>query len=292
MKHWKEHATGYLFLAPALVILGTFVVIPIFYSICLSFLSWDMMRPNAKFVGLGNYIKLLTSPDFFHSLSITFLFALLTVPSSLLIALCFSFLLDKGANWSKLLYRSAFISPMLTSTVAISVVWIFIYQPDYGLANEVLGWFGAHPLRWLNSPDTALISLAIMSVWKGLGFSVIVLLAGIQSIPADIEEAARVDGAGLWRTVFGIKLPLLTPSIFLLMILTTIDQFQTFSQVDVMTRGGPAKSTELIVAHLYHYGFERFQMGYASSIAVFILLFTLLMTLIQMQVVGKRVHYQ
>lgn len=269
-----------------------FVAVPIVYSIGLSFLNWDMVRPNPKFIGLDNYSKLFASPGFYKSLSLTLLFALITVPTTLCIALGFAFMLDRGSNWTKLFYRSAFISPMLTSTVAISVVWIFIYHPDYGLANDIFQSLGLNPIRWLNDPATSLVSLAVMSIWKGMGFSVIVLLAGIQSIPGEIEEAARVDGAGMWRTLLQIKLPLLTPSIFLLLILSTIDQFQTFTIVDVMTKGGPAKSTELIVSHLYHFGFERFQMGYASAIAVFILLFTLLMTIVQMQVVGKRVHYQ
>ena len=269
-----------------------FIAIPIVYSIGLSFFNWDMVRPNPKFIGFDNYTKLFANSAFYKSFGLTLLFALMTVPTTLCIALGFAFMLDKGSKATKLFYRSAFISPMLTSTVAISIVWIFIFHPDYGLANDVLRSIGLDTVRFLNDPATALPSLAVMSIWKAMGFSVIVLLAGIQSIPGEVEEAAKVDGAGMWRTLLQIKLPLLTPSIFLLLILSTIDQFQTFTIVDVMTKGGPAKSTELIVSHLYHYGFERFQMGYASSIAVFILLFTLFMTIVQMQVMNKRVHYQ
>lgn len=292
IKQWKEDVFGYLFLAPALIVLSIFILIPIFYSLGLSFVNWDMMRPNAKFVGLDNYAKLFSNADFYNSLRLTGLYALMTVPTTIVISLLFAFLLDHGTKATKLVYRSIFFSPMITSTVAISAVWIFIYQPDYGVMNRFVEALGFERLLWLNSTDTALISLSIMAVWKNLGFCLIVLLAGLQAVPASLEEAARVDGASLLRIIFSVKLPLLTPSIFLLVILSSIDQIQTFTQIHVMTQGGPAKSTELIVSYLWRYAFERFEMGYASTVAIVILLITLLLALLQMAVMSKRVHYQ
>ncbi|MCI3919098.1 sugar ABC transporter permease [Paenibacillus sp. TRM 82003] len=291
-KRWREPAEGYLLLLPALLLLLVFVVIPIAYSIRLSFFSWDMLRPNPTFIGADNYAKLLQNPDFYNSLYKTLLYAALTVPTAIGAAVFFAFLLDKGLKPLMHLYRSFFFTPIVASTVAVSVVWLYIYHPDYGLANKLLDTLGLEPLRWLNDSKTALLSLAIMAVWKNLGFCVVICLAGLQSIPTDLEEAAKVDGANLATIVFRIKLPLLTPTLFLLLILQTIEQFQTFTQIDVMTGGGPARSTELIVKHLWGYAFERFQMGYASAIAVVILLVTLLLTVLQMAVVGRKVHYQ
>ncbi|NOU92746.1 ABC transporter permease subunit [Paenibacillus sp. LMG 31456] len=288
----REHAAGYVLLLPALLILFIFVVIPIFYSAGLSLLSWDMMRPAPTFIGLDNYVNLFQNDSFYNTLFRTLLYAVMTVPASMILALGFALLLDKGLRWVLTVYRSLFFAPIVTSTVAISVVWMFIYHPDYGLANELMKWLGFEPLRWLNDSDTALISLAIMAIWKHIGFCVIIYLAGLQGIPSDVEEAAKVDGAGLVRILFSIKLPLLTPTIFFLLIYLTIEQLQTFTQIDVMTKGGPAGSTELIVMHLWNYAFERFQMGYASAIAMVLLGIILLLTWIQMRFVGSKVHYQ
>ncbi|OAS15712.1 hypothetical protein A8708_03495 [Paenibacillus oryzisoli] len=292
MEKWKNNLAGYLFLAPSLLVLIVFVMIPIFYSAGLSFFSWDMLRPNPTFIGLENYERMFTNDEFYHSLKLTFLFALITVPGSLSIALFFALLLDRGSKKLIVLIRSMFFMPMVTSTVAISVVWMFIFHPDYGLMNQFLGWFGVEPLSWLNDTKTSLLSISIMSIWKSIGYCVIIFLAGLQSIDNQVMEAAKVDGATKWQTIIKIKLPLLTPSIFLLLILQTIEQFQTFSQVDVMTQGGPAKSSELIVVQLYHYAFELFQMGYASAISMVIFGIVLLLVLLQMLLLGKKVHYQ
>lgn len=288
----REHYTGYVLLLPALLILFVFVVVPFFYSMWLSLLSWDMMRPAPTFIGLDNYVNLFQSDGFYNTMFRTLLYALMTVPVAMVLALVFALLLDKGRLWALTIYRSFFFAPIVTSTVAISVVWMFIYHPDYGMANTLLQWLGIAPLRWLNDSDTALISLAVMAIWKHIGFCVIIYLAGLQGIPNDLEEAAKVDGAGLMRILYSIKLPLLTPTIFFLMIYMTIEQLQTFAQIDVMTKGGPAGSTELIVMHLWNYAFERFQMGYASAIAMVLLGFILLLTWIQMRLVGSKVHYQ
>jgi ABC-type sugar transport system permease subunit len=289
---FKENATGYALLLPAMLILLIFVVIPIAYSAWLSLVSWDMMRPQPTFTGLDNYMNLFQNADFYNSLARTLLYAVLTVPTSMILSFGFALLLDRGIRWTLAIYRTLFFAPLVTSTVAISVVWMYMYHPDYGTANALLKDLGLQPLRWLNDSSTALLSLAIMAVWKHIGFCVVIFLAGLQGIPSDVEEAAKVDGAGLLRIVASIKLPLLTPTAFFLLIYLTIEQLQTFTQIDVMTKGGPAGSTELIVMHLYHYAFERFQMGYASAIAMVLLGIILLLTWIQMRFIGRNVHYQ
>lgn len=292
LKSWKTNVAGYLLLAPSLLVIAIFVLIPVLYSAGLSLYSWDMLRPTPTFVGVDNYQRLFTNEEFYHSLKITFLFAAMTVPLSMLIALIFALLLDQGSKKLMITYRSMFFAPMVTSTVAISVVWMFIFHPDYGLANAIIESFGFKPLRWLNDTNTSLMSLAIMSIWKTLGYNVIILLAGLQNTDSSVLEAAKVDGANKWQVVTRIRIPLLTPSLFLLLILLTIEQFQTFTQVNVMTKGGPAKSTELVVVQLYHYAFELFQMGYASAISMVIFAIVLLLVVLQMIVVGRKVHYQ
>lgn len=288
----RENIVGYALIFPAALLLLVFVIIPILYSAGLSLFSWDMMRPDPTFVGLDNYSSLLTNEKFYKSVGRTFLYAILTVPASMALSLGFALLLDKGLRLTMTIYRSFFFAPIVTSTVAISVVWMYIYHPDYGTANSILGWLGLEPLRWLNASDTALLSLALMAVWKQTGFCVVIYLAGLQAIPPDLEEAAKVDGAGMWRIIYAVKLPLLTPTVFFLMIYLTIEQLQTFTQISVMTGGGPAESTELIVMHLWKYAFERFQMGYASAIAIAMLVIVLLLTWLQMTFVGRKVHYQ
>ncbi|OXM85338.1 carbohydrate ABC transporter permease [Paenibacillus rigui] len=288
----RENMAGYVLLLPSLLLLIVFVMIPIVYSAGLSLFSWDMMRPKPTFIGWKNYVTLFHNESFYNTLWRTLLYAVLTVPTSMILSLGFALLLDKGQRFVLSIYRSLFFAPIVTSTVAISVVWMFIYHPDYGMANAILKWFGLAPLRWLNDSQTALLSLAIMAVWKHMGFCVIIYLAGLQGIPAELEEAAKIDGAGLLQRLWSIKLPLLTPTMFFLLIYLTIEQLQTFTQIDVMTKGGPAGSTELIVMHLWNYAFERFQMGYASAIAMVLLGIILLLTWIQMRLVGKKVHYQ
>lgn len=288
----SENTAGYVLLLPSLLILLVFVIIPIFYSAGLSLLSWDMMRPMPEFIGLNNYVSLFQNKSFYNSLFRTLLYTIMTVPISMILSLGFALLLDKGLRLALSLYRSLFFAPIVTSTVAISVVWMFIYHPDYGMANAAMKWLGLEPLRWLNDTKTALISLAIMAIWKHIGFCVVIYLAGLQGIPTDVEEAAKMDGAGPLRIMLSIKLPLLTPTIFFLLIYLTIEQLQTFTQIDVMTKGGPAGSTELVVMHLWNYAFERFQMGYASAIAMVLLGIILLLTWVQMRLVGRKVHYQ
>ncbi|MFC5449378.1 carbohydrate ABC transporter permease [Paenibacillus aestuarii] len=292
MNRLKENLTGYVLLTPAFVMLGLFVIIPIIYCFWLSFYSWDMLRPNPSFIGLDNYRRLFTDEEFYMTLKRTFLYAFMTVPSSMLLGLIFALLLDKGGKAWLIAYRSVFFAPMVTSAVAVSIVWMWIYHPDHGLMNALLKPLGIGPYRWLNDEQTSLVSLAIMAVWKTAGYCVILYLAALQSIDPHLEEAARIDGATSWHIVLKIKIPLIAPMTLLMLILQTIEQFQTFTQVNVMTQGGPAQSTELLVVQLYHYAFEAFQMGYASTIAITIFIIILALTLLQMVVIGRRVHYQ
>lgn len=291
MMKWRENLVGYTFILPSFLILSTFTLFPVIYSIGISFFSWDMISPSPKFVGLDNYLRLFRGDELFNTLWRTFFYTLITVPPSMFLGLVFALLLDRKLK-SVLIYRTVFFAPLVTSTVAIAAVWMFVYHADYGLINKILKEWGLPTFRWLNDASTSLIALAIMAIWKNTGFCVIVYLAGLQNISHDIIEAAQMDGAHHLRIIQAIKFPLLTPTTYVLTILMTIEQFQTFTQVHVMTQGGPAQSTQLIVIMLWKYAFEYFQMGYASAIAVVILVIILIITLLQMFFLDKRVHYQ
>lgn len=262
----REQVTGYALLVPALLVLGVFTLVPIGFSLWLSVYRWDMMSPNRRFLGLDNFRRLLDDPAFFNALGNNLFYTAGTVLPSTIIALALALVVNRnlrGRAW----FRSAFFAPVVTSTVALSLVWTWIYHPEIGQLNAALGLVGVAPVRWLRDPDTALAAIVAMSVWKSIGYDMVLFLAGLQQIPGTLYEAARVDGAGTWRLHRDITVPMLRPTIFFVLIISTIDAMQVFTQIDVMTQGGPARSTETLVYYLYHRAFQTYEMGYASAIA-------------------------
>jgi ABC-type sugar transport system permease subunit len=257
---------GYAFLAPALAVVVAFTGLPIVFSLGLSFFSWDMMRPAPRFLGWDNYARLAGDPAFRNALANTLLYAVGTVLPSVALALLLALFLNRrlrGRAW----FRSAVFAPVVTSTVALSLVWSWIYHPQTGLLNAGLEAVGRSPVRWLADPDTALWAIVGMSVWKSVGYNMVLFLAGLQQLPREVAEAARVDGAAGWRLHRDVTLPLLRPTLFFVVVVATIDAMQVFTQVDVMTGGGPARSTEMVVSYLVHRAFRTYEMGYASAIA-------------------------
>lgn len=265
-RRWRGDLEAYAFLAPALLIVGVFTLIPIVFSLGLSFFRWDMMRPRPRFLGLENFARLLRDPAYHNALGNTLLYAAGTVLPSVAIALVLALFLNRelrGRGW----FRAAFFAPVVTSTVALSLVWTWIYHPQVGLLNAALAPLGIGPVRWLADPDTALWAIVGMSVWKSAGYNMVLFLAGLQHVPPDVAEAARVDGADGWRLHRDVTLPLLRPTLFFVLVVATIDAMQVFTAVDVMTQGGPARSTEMVVSYLVHRAFRTYEMGYASAIA-------------------------
>ena len=181
-----------------------------------------------------------------------------------------------------MLFRTLLFTPRVSSMVAISVVWLFIYNPQYGLLNSVFGLFGIAPIRWLNDPALALPSLSIITIWRMLGYSTVVFLGGIQNISEDVLEASTIDGANPLQTIWHITIPLVSPTTFMLLILNTIEVLKMFTTINVMTDGGPAKATQNLVVMLYEYAFRRYQLGYASTIAVVLFVLILAVNLLQM----------
>jgi len=280
----------WLYLAPALLCLGLFVYWPVLWSLWLSFHRWDFLAASQPFVGLANYRELVGSGEFHNALERTFLFTLFTVPLRLGLALLLAQLLVEATPLRRLA-RAVVFAPYVTSSVAVALVWSWIFNTDVGLANaalRALGWAG---LPWLASTDLALLSLALVAVWKNLGYDVVVFTAGLAAIPREVHEAAALDGAGRLARLRWVTLPLLMPTTFFLLCVMVIDSFQTFTLVAVMTRGGPAWSTDLLVHLLYRTSFVYFEIGRGSALAVLLFLGLLAITWLQFRTLGRRIHY-
>jgi multiple sugar transport system permease protein len=286
-----EWLTGYAFLAPSFIVLAVFTYFPVAYAMGISLFKWRILRGEPVFNGLTNYQLLFTSEDFWQAIGNTVYFAVGSIPTGMALALLVAILLNRPMR-TLALYRTAYFLPTVTSMVAVSVVWMWIYHPDVGLMNYFLELFHLPAVRWLNDPMWAMPSIIILSVWKGMGYNVIIYLAGLQNIPEQLYEAAQIDGAGRWQLFRHVTWPLLTPTTFLILIMAVINSFQAFTEFNVMTQGGPLGRTTTIVYYLYQQAFQQFNMGYGSALAIVLFAIILGLTLVQNKVLGPRVHYQ
>ncbi|MDD2714652.1 MAG: sugar ABC transporter permease [Candidatus Wallbacteria bacterium] len=290
-KVWKNKEwDAYLYLLPAVSIILFFHVMPIFLAAFVSLQEWDLMSP-AKFVGLSNYRSILQSDEFYSSLKHTVYFSLGSVPGGILLALFIAILLNskiKGLSF----YRTLYFIPVITSINAVAIVWKWIYHGQYGLLNYLIGFLGFPSQDWLQDPRFAMPAIIMMSIWKGLGYNVVIFLAGLQNVPGYLYEAARIDGANAWERFRHVTWPLLSPVTYFVLVMSTISSFQVFAQVYMMTpNGGPMGSTTVIVFYLYQYAFRQYKFGYASALAFILFLIILTMTLLQKFFVEKKVHY-
>ena len=286
----KQDWGAYLYLMPVVVILVAFHVLPIFYSLAVSFYEWDLIG-QPEYVGTGNYARLLDDPMFYKSLWNTVYYAAVSVPLSIIFSLAIAMLLNNPISAIGI-YRTIYFIPVITSINAVAIVWNFIYHPDFGLLNKILDIFSIDPRAWLQDPDWAMPAIIFMSVWKGLGHNVIIFLAGLQNIPKHLYEAARIDGANRWHQFRHITWPLLSPTTFFIFTISTIGSFQVFSQVYMMTpRGGPLKSTMVVVYYLYRKAFEQFEFGYALAAAFVLFMIIFACTLFNKLYLEKKVHY-
>lgn len=289
MKHWKSEVVGLLFILPAFICLLAFVIWPIIQCGYLSFFHWNLGVSQPVFRGLDNYISLFTDSEIYQTLLQTLLYAVIVIPSALIIGLLLALLISDESRVN-VVYRTIFFSPKVTSMVAISSVFLYIYHPQYGILNRVLGVLGISPVRWLNDVKSALFSLAVIAVWRTLGFCTVIYLGGIQNISGDVLEAAQIDGVNSVQMVWHIKLPLISPTTFMLLILVTIDTLKMFTTINVMTGGGPAKSTQNLTVMLYQYAFQKYQMGYASAVSMVLFVIILVINLFQMRLEKKVVY--
>ena len=281
--------TAYGFLTPAIVGLLLFFVGPMIFALYISFHEWSIVEQAKPFVGLGNYAELLRNGDFRHALWITFLYTL-HVPVSMALALGLALLLNRPLRGVGV-FRTLFFLPSITSFVAIAMVWEWIYNPDFGLANWVLGLFGLSGSGWLSDPGTALLSLMLMAIWIGVGYQMVIFLAGLQSIPQSLYDAATIDGAGPVRRFLRITLPLLRPTTFFVLVTSVIGSFQVFTQVYIMTDGGPVRATDVVVYHIYTAAWDRFRMGEAAAMSWVLFAILLVVTLVLFRFTGRETSY-
>jgi len=275
-------------LAPGRAVIGVFFLLPAAAALLLSLTDFDIYAladlGNLRFVGLGNYRRLLADPIFWTALRNTFYFAFVGGPLSVLVSLVAALLLDSRlARWRGL-FRTVFFAPVVTTLVAVAVVWRYLYHPRFGLLNRVLGWVGLPAIDWLGDPRWAMPAIILLAVWKNFGYNMIVFLAGLQNIPVTLYEAARIDGAGWWRQLRHITLPMLAPTFLFVGVITMIGYFQLFTEPYVLTRGegGPLNSTLSVVLLMYKQGFRFWNMGYAAALAFVLFLVILAVTALQL----------
>ncbi|HEY9630226.1 MAG TPA: sugar ABC transporter permease [Coleofasciculaceae cyanobacterium] len=278
----SETLEAWLLLAPALILLGVFVIYPIAYLIYLSFTAGSFTRAGAEWVGLRNYWRLLFDPDFWQVLGNTAYFTIATVLPSLVVPLGLAVLLDRAIGFRDLL-RSAYFIPSITSLVAAGLGFRWLFQTD-GWVNGLLSLVGVPAIPWLGSPNWAMPVLILLSIWKQIGFNLVVFLAGLQAISLNLYEAADLDGATAWQQFWHITLPGLRPTLVFAAVTTTIFTLRSFEQPYVMTGGGPLNTTNLLVFYIYNQAFAQFDFGYAAAVTTLLLMATLLLVYVQLRV--------
>ncbi len=286
----KKSALGWLLVLPAFSLLTLFVFWPAIQSIYLSFRDVEPFSQRSYFTGLRNFKELLTSEEYRTSHKESYLCPLLTVVPSVVFSLWIALFLVENPYLRNLL-STLFLMPVAISSAMAAMLWIFIYNPTAGVLNYFLEVVGLTGPNWLGDPFWALVALAIATLWKEMGFNIIFYLAGLSSVPTDLREAARLDGAGFLKTVRHVVIPILSPTILFVTVVSTINSLQSFGQIHVLTAGGPAGSTRTLVYNLYLDAFSNFRTGYASSQAVVLFALLLVATSIQFAVAKKRVHY-
>lgn len=280
-----ESRAGWSFVTPALGLIAVFFVVPVTAAFVLSFTDFDIYSigdlGSTRFIGLKNYHDLFTTPLFWTALKNTLFFVVVGGPLSVIVSLTAALLVNSKLVRFKPFFRSAFFAPWVTTLVAVALVWRYIYHPQYGMINSALGLLGIAPIDWLGDAHWAMPSIILLSVWKNFGYNMLVFLAGLQSIPVELYEAAALDGASAWQRLRSITLPMLGPTFVFVGVVTMIASFQIFSEPYVMTQGGPLKSTTTLVLFMYEQGFRWWRLGYSAAIAVILFLLTLLGTAVQ-----------
>jgi len=282
---------AWLFVTPALVVIGVFFLLPVFAAFALSLTDFDLYaladRDNLRFVGFGNYLDLLRTPLFWTSLSNTLYFVAVGVPLSIAVSLAAALLLDSKLARFKGFFRTALFAPVVTTIVAVAVIWRYFFHTRYGFVNYVLGLVGIEPIDWLGSADWSMPTIILFAVWKNFGYNMIILLAGLQAVPEELHEAARIDGASFLQRLRHITLPLLKPTLLLVAIITTSGYFQLFAEPYVKTRGGPLQSTTSVLYFMFEEGFKWWNLGRASAVAFLLFVLILGVTALMLRL-GRR----
>lgn len=283
--------TAYGFLLPNLLGFLAFTLLPVLAALLISFTDWDLLQAPS-WVGFANYRRLAVDPLFLEVLRNTLLYVAGTVPVQMAIALLVAMALSRRLPGT-LFFRTAYFMPVVASTVAVALVWRWIFHADFGLLNSFLFYIGIDdPPKWLSSTRWALPAIIIMSIWQQIGFSMVLFLAGLQSVPSHLYEAAKIDGAGGFDRFRYITVPMLSSTTFFVLVISIINSFQVFEQAFIMTGGGPANATNTLVFNIYRYAFQFFQMGYASAMAWVLFAIVFAVTLVQFRMQRQWVHYE
>ena len=285
----REWLNGYFFAAPFLLGFFVFVAFPMLFSIWLMFQQWDLLS-DARFVGLSNIEKVLTDELALKSLYNSAFYTVLAVPVQLVISFTLALALSQAIKLRSI-YRAGFYLPIIIPVVATAVVWQRVFHPEFGILNEVLGWLGVPPQKWLFDPNLAKPAFILMSFWM-IGRQMVIFIAGLGNIPTQLLEAAEIDGAGKLRSLFSVTVPLMTPLIFYNMVIAIINSFQTFVPSLIMTDGGPQHETLFVVLNIYRQGFQFFNMGYASALAWELFIIVVGFTIAQFYMSNRWVYYE
>jgi len=287
----KPSVAGWLFAGPALAMIAAFFFLPVLAALAISLTDFDIYAladlSNLRFVGFRNYADLLQRPLFWQALRNTLYFVLVGAPLSVIVSLAAALLLNRQMVRFKGFFRTALFAPVVTTVVAVAVIWRYLLHTRYGLINYSLDWLGLATVDWLGDPRFSMPSIILFAVWKNFGYNMIILLAGLQAIPGDLYEAARIDGANARQRFFHVTLPALVPSLFLVGVLTMAGYFQLFAEPYVMTQGGPVQSTLSIIYLMYEEGFKWWSLGSASAVAFILFIFMIVAAIGQLVVMRR-----
>jgi multiple sugar transport system permease protein len=282
----RRLSPGWLFLAPALVVIALFFFVPVVAALLLSFTDFDIYAvadaSRLRVIGLGNYVHLLHDPRFWTALRNTFYFVVVGGPLSVAVSLAAALALEAKIVRGRAFFRTVFFLPVVTTLVAVAVVWRYLYQPRFGLLNALLGVAGFGPVDWLGDPRWAMPAIILLAVWKNFGFNMVIFIAGLQAIPERLYEAARLDGASAAQAFRRVTIPMLAPTFLFVAVITMIGYFQLFAEPYVMTQGGPADATLSVVLLMYEEGFRWWNMGYGAALAFVLFAVILGFTLLQL----------
>ena len=286
---FERRLAGYLFVLPSLIFLTVFVIYPIISAFYLSLHRYNLIQ-SPVWDGLGRYQLLMEDVRFFKALGNTFLFAVMTVPVGTVISLLLAVLINQPLR-AIYFFRTAYYLPVVTSFVAVSFIWLWIYEPQFGVLNQLLEMFGLPTSAWLRDPNTSMLSIAILSIWKNAGYNMIIFLAGLQGIPKYLYEASEIDGANAVQRFWHITIPMLSPTTFFVFVVYFIGALQMFTQSWILTQGGPLDSTLTVVYLIYQNGFEFLKMGSAAAMSVVLFLFISIITYINTRIVRYETHF-
>jgi multiple sugar transport system permease protein len=288
----RQTQAAWWMLAPALSLISVFFVVPLLMGFALSFTDFDIYAlgdsSTVRLIGVDNYIRLVRDPEFAKALTNTFIYVLVGGPLSVLVSFVAALLVDSKLTRWKPLFRTVYFLPVVTTLVAVAIVWRYLYHPRYGWIDHLLVSLGLPAVDWLGDPRFAMPALIVMSVWKNFGYNMLLIIAGLQAVPEELHEAAHLDGANWWQRLRHVTLPVLAPTLLLVSIVTMVAQFQLFAEPYVMTQGGPLRSTVSVVLLMYEEGFRWWRLGYANALAFVLFALTLIGTWIQLRVQRSR----